>query len=99
MFIGSDLYVANCGDARAVMCRDGNAVRLSVDHKPDDPLERKRIRELGGYVSYTGRILDDILVARSLGDAQSRNQILNFFVTFFVKIESFLRYRQTLCHF
>jgi hypothetical protein len=30
-------------------------------------LERKRIRELGGYVSYTGRILDDILVARSLG--------------------------------
>ena len=65
-------YVANCGDARAVLCRDGNAVRLSVDHKPDDPLERKRIRELGGYVSYTGRILDDILVARSLGDAQNQ---------------------------
>ena len=55
VFVGADLYVANCGDARAVMCRDGNAVRLSVDHKPDDPLERKRIRELGGYVSYTGR--------------------------------------------
>eukprot|EP01108_Squamamoeba_japonica_P008948 TRINITY_DN813_c0_g3_i1.p1 TRINITY_DN813_c0_g3~~TRINITY_DN813_c0_g3_i1.p1 ORF type:complete len:565 (+),score=412.98 TRINITY_DN813_c0_g3_i1:154-1848(+) len=70
--IGDDLYVSNCGDARAVLCRDGNAVRLSVDHKPDDPLERKRIRELGGYVSYTGRILDDILVARSLGDAQNQ---------------------------
>jgi Leucine-rich repeat (LRR) protein/serine/threonine protein phosphatase PrpC len=69
---GSDLYIGNCGDARAVLCRDGNAVRLSVDHKPDDPLERKRIRELGGYVSYTGRILDDILVARSLGDAQNQ---------------------------
>jgi serine/threonine protein phosphatase PrpC len=69
---GGDLYIGNCGDARAVLCRDGNAVRLSVDHKPDDPLERKRIRELGGYVSYTGRILDDILVARSLGDAQNQ---------------------------
>merc|ERR1712146_456015 len=45
---------------------------MGVDHKPDDPLERKRIRELGGYVSYTGRILDDILVARSLGDAQNQ---------------------------
>eukprot|EP00020_Sapocribrum_chincoteaguense_P002865 CAMPEP_0170752724 /NCGR_PEP_ID=MMETSP0437-20130122/12116_1 /TAXON_ID=0 /ORGANISM="Sexangularia sp." /LENGTH=929 /DNA_ID=CAMNT_0011091803 /DNA_START=26 /DNA_END=2815 /DNA_ORIENTATION=- len=71
-FFGDELYVANCGDARAVLCRGGNAVRLSVDHKPDDPLERKRIRELGGFVSHVGRILDDIMVARSLGDAQNQ---------------------------
>lgn len=27
------IYVANCGDSRAVLCRDGLAVPLTDDHK------------------------------------------------------------------
>ena len=29
------LWVANCGDSRAVLCRGGRAVQLTEDHKPD----------------------------------------------------------------
>ena len=36
-------FVANIGDSRAVLSRDGNAVPLSTDHKPDLPTEKNRI--------------------------------------------------------
>jgi len=46
------LHVANAGDARAVLCKDitgesFQAERLSVDHKPGNPEERKRIEQVG----------------------------------------------------
>ena len=45
------LVVANAGDCRAVMCRSsGLAVRLSDDHKPGRPDERRRITSAGGSV-------------------------------------------------
>jgi protein phosphatase 1G len=48
---GRDLYVANAGDSRAVLCRGGAAVALSVDHKPASDGERTRITTAGGFVS------------------------------------------------
>ena len=52
---GTTLYVANCGDSRAVMavCDSDGVMKskdLSRDHKPDDPEEAERIIEWGGFV-------------------------------------------------
>lgn len=44
---GSELYVANAGDSRGVLCRDGRAVPLSEDHKPAQESERNRILNAG----------------------------------------------------
>lgn len=49
--IGDILYAAHCGDSRAVLCRSGEPLRLTEDHKPNLPRERKRVEALGGRVS------------------------------------------------
>uniref|UniRef100_A0A803LX43 protein-serine/threonine phosphatase n=1 Tax=Chenopodium quinoa TaxID=63459 RepID=A0A803LX43_CHEQI len=46
------IIVANCGDSRAVLCRNGEPFPLSDDHKPDRPDELNRIEEAGGRVIY-----------------------------------------------
>ncbi|CAI5956064.1 unnamed protein product [Closterium sp. NIES-64] len=37
LLLGRSLYVANAGDCRAVLCRRGQAVELSRDHRPNFP--------------------------------------------------------------
>eukprot|EP00746_Dinoflagellata_sp_MGD_P012345 gnl/MRDRNA2_/MRDRNA2_126296_c0_seq1.p1 gnl/MRDRNA2_/MRDRNA2_126296_c0~~gnl/MRDRNA2_/MRDRNA2_126296_c0_seq1.p1 ORF type:complete len:424 (-),score=85.10 gnl/MRDRNA2_/MRDRNA2_126296_c0_seq1:85-1356(-) len=44
------LFVAWCGDSRAVLIRGSQAVELSRDHKPDRKDERERIEAAGGAV-------------------------------------------------
>eukprot|EP00434_Breviolum_minutum_P004090 symbB.v1.2.003603.t1/scaffold202.1/size271277/14 len=49
------LLVANVGDSRAVLGKkDGFAVRLSVDHRPDNAAERRRVEQQGGTVAAFG---------------------------------------------
>ena len=69
LFISDDrlLVVANAGDCRAVLCRRGNAIDMSNDHKPTCSKERKRIEASGGYV-YDGYLNGLLNVARALGD-------------------------------
>jgi serine/threonine protein phosphatase PrpC len=45
--MGNDLFCANAGDSRAVLCRDGVAVNLSEDHKPMNEEEKTRIEKVG----------------------------------------------------
>lgn len=65
-----EVVVANCGDSRAVICRSGVAVPLSIDHKPDRPDELARIEAAGGRViNWNGyRVLGVLATSRSIGD-------------------------------
>mmetsp|Transcript_31716 Transcript_31716/g.105107 ORF Transcript_31716/g.105107 Transcript_31716/m.105107 type:complete len:450 (-) Transcript_31716:276-1625(-) len=66
------IVVANAGDSRAVLCRGGQAVALSFDHKPNDPSERNRIEKAGGRVVLTEgnqfRVNGNLNLSRALGD-------------------------------
>ena len=64
---GAHIVVANAGDSRACLWRNGRALPLSIDHKPDAPEEEARIVAAGGFVSH-GRVLSALAVSRALGD-------------------------------
>ncbi|RDB16946.1 Protein phosphatase 2C 1 [Hypsizygus marmoreus] len=69
------LYSANAGDARAVLCRAGKAVRLTYDHKGSDKQEAKRITDAGGFVM-SGRVNGVLAVTRSLGDSSMKEFVV-----------------------
>ncbi|KAF6155870.1 hypothetical protein GIB67_039201 [Kingdonia uniflora] len=67
---GQKLVVANVGDSRAVICKNGVAKQLSVDHEPSK--ERKNIESRGGFVTNlpgdVPRVDGQLAVARAFGD-------------------------------
>jgi len=65
-----DVTVVNVGDSRVVLVHpDGEFESLSLDHKPEDPLERRRIYEAGGTVS-DNRVDGGLAMSRAMGDYQ-----------------------------
>ncbi|XP_001867351.2 probable protein phosphatase CG10417 [Culex quinquefasciatus] len=63
-----DLYVANAGDSRCVVCRNGKALEMSFDHKPEDQIEFDRIQKAGGRVTLDGRVNGGLNLSRAIGD-------------------------------
>ena len=63
----SVLYVANIGDTRCVLSKSGNAERLSIDHRCDNPDEVTRIRAQGG-IMLDSRVGGVLAVTRAFGD-------------------------------
>ncbi|KFD53010.1 hypothetical protein M513_06126 [Trichuris suis] len=61
------LYCGNVGDSRAVVSSDGFARPLTVDHKPINDLEIKRIIAAGGWVEFN-RVNGNLAMSRALGD-------------------------------
>jgi serine/threonine protein phosphatase PrpC len=61
------LHTANAGDSRAILCRNGKGIRLTIDHKPTLDEERKRINAADGFVA-NGRVNGMLAVSRALGD-------------------------------
>ena len=61
------LWVANAGNALAVVSRQGIARLVSRKHDPFDRLETARIRAAEGWVSPKGFVNDEIDVSRSFG--------------------------------
>ncbi|KAF2072397.1 hypothetical protein CYY_006289 [Polysphondylium violaceum] len=67
------LVVANAGDSRGVLCRNGKAIPLSYDHKPGDPKEKQRILANGGKIEWDynekiWRVAGILSVSRGIGD-------------------------------
>lgn len=46
------LFCGNVGDSRAIASVNGNVELLSIDHKPNNDDERKRITAAGGWVEF-----------------------------------------------
>ncbi|KAL6571715.1 hypothetical protein OROHE_003358 [Orobanche hederae] len=67
LVLGRNLLIANVGDCRAVLCRKGDAVQLSQDHRPSCQVERTRVEDLGGTIEY-GYLNGELAVTRALGD-------------------------------
>ncbi|WEW58054.1 adenylate cyclase [Emydomyces testavorans] len=63
-----DLFVANVGNAQAVLVRStGQYKFLTRNHDPAEASERQRIRDAGGYVSRNGKLNDHLAVSRAFG--------------------------------
>jgi len=65
------ITVANVGDSRCVVCtKDGKAVDLSEDHKPESDIEKARVEKAGGKITKDGRVNGGLNLSRALGDHQ-----------------------------
>lgn len=72
------LYVANAGDSRCIVCRNGQAVEMSFDHKPEDEPEMERVVKAGGKVTSDGRVNGGLNLSRAIGDhAYKQNKDLS----------------------
>jgi serine/threonine protein phosphatase PrpC len=67
------LYIANLGDSRCVMCKNGNAFTMTTDHTARVPEEIKRVEEAGGQVKH-GRVQGKLTVTRAFGDLKFKNK-------------------------
>lgn len=83
--LGQTVFVANIGDAKAVVARSSTtngsesesnelnplkAIVLTREHKAIYPQERARIQKAGGSVSANGRLQGRLEVSRAFGDRQ-----------------------------
>jgi len=82
-FEAQRVLVANVGDSRAMLIRRGRegrgeAIELSKDHKPEDPIERTRIQNAGGRVVKMGpcwRVDGNLNLSRALGDFKLKDNL------------------------
>ena len=89
IIVNDKLYVANCGDSRAVMSmKNGKEWKnITVDHKPNEENEKKRIEMNGGSVYqsqimlHKGKIMGPyrvipgrLSVSRTIGDGNAKEE-------------------------
>lgn len=60
-------FLVNVGDSRAILIRDNQVQMATMDHKPSNEKERKRIVDAGGLVIIQ-RVNGSLAVSRALGD-------------------------------
>ncbi|KAK3083322.1 hypothetical protein FSP39_019442 [Pinctada imbricata] len=71
---GIDLTVGHVGDTRAILCREGLPIRLTVDHHPDNHTEKSRVLNKGGRVTTNSlgvhQVNSRLAMTRSIGDVE-----------------------------
>ena len=67
------LHIANAGDSRSVLARNGKAFPLSFDHKPENAIERARIEKAGSVIT-EGRVDGNLNLSRSIGDMKYKQK-------------------------
>jgi len=77
-----DLWCCNVGDSRCILMNDSydEVKQLSIEHKPDFPMEKQRIENANGWVTY-GRVCGILAVSRSLGDKDFKYEIKDLIVS------------------
>lgn len=68
----NEIFVANAGDSRCILNRNGVAVSLSTDHKPSLLSEMNRIIDAGAKI-IDGRINGGLNLTRAIGDFKYKN--------------------------
>ncbi|KAK1323560.1 putative protein phosphatase 2C 2 [Acorus calamus] len=77
---GGELLIANAGDCRVVLSRNGVAEALTNDHRPGREDERSRIEDSGGYVSCRNgvwRVQGSLAISRAIGDLHLKDWIIS----------------------
>ncbi|KAJ6503863.1 adenylate cyclase [Mycena sanguinolenta] len=65
--VGKRMYVANVGNALAIISRAGSAHPVSRKHEPYDRGEAARIRAAEGWISPPGLVNNELDISRSFG--------------------------------
>lgn len=63
------LYFSNAGDSRSIICKKGQPIAMSIEHKPSISEEAKRIEKTGAWIK-DGRIFGNLNISRGLGDLE-----------------------------
>uniref|UniRef100_A0A671W1E3 protein-serine/threonine phosphatase n=1 Tax=Sparus aurata TaxID=8175 RepID=A0A671W1E3_SPAAU len=74
---GIELVVGSVGDSRAMLCRKGKALKLTVDHTPERKDEKERIKKSGGFITWNSlgqpNVNGRLAMTRSIGDFDLKN--------------------------
>ncbi|XP_035494035.1 protein phosphatase 1K, mitochondrial [Scophthalmus maximus] len=74
---GVELVVGSVGDSRAMLCRKGKALKLTVDHTPERKDEKERIKRSGGFITWNSlgqpNVNGRLAMTRSIGDFDLKN--------------------------
>jgi serine/threonine protein phosphatase PrpC len=69
--------IINLGDSRCVISKENKANTITSDHKPNWPIEKDRIKKMGGEIYFDGNDwrIGDLSVSRAFGDLDNKPYI------------------------
>lgn len=77
---GQYLSVANVGDSKALLCRDGLPIELSVAHSPEHDSEAQRVEAAGGWIDWDSKLKPMVngrlSITRSFGNMMLKPMIV-----------------------